>query len=124
MNIKRSIVDANNRLNRVFSLFNPFSSEFSSRDRLIDIFSSHYSFHSIDRKNKDGRKVHICKFDELTLQVLINSKTAVIVSDMSIKNQVTTLIAHIYIKDSSIIKTFHHVINITSTETKLFAIIL
>ena len=30
-------MDANNRLNRVFPFFDPFSSEFSPRDGLIDI---------------------------------------------------------------------------------------
>ena len=122
MNIREFIVNANNRLNGVFSSFNHFSSKFSSRNRLIDIFPSHYFFYFIDRKNKEGRKLHICKLNELTLQVLIDSKMATVISDMSIKNQVAILIVHIHIKDNSIIKTLHHVINITSTEAELFAI--
>jgi len=32
LNIKGSIVDANNKINGVFSLFNPFGFEFSPRD--------------------------------------------------------------------------------------------
>ena len=66
--------------------------------------------------------MHICKLDNLILQVLNNPKTAIVVSDMSIKNQVATSIAHIYIHNNPIIKTFHHAINITSTKAKLFAI--
>ena len=58
-NIKRSIIDANNRLNGVFPLFNSFSSEFSSEDRLINIFPSWFSFYFTDRKCKKDRKVHI-----------------------------------------------------------------
>lgn len=46
----------------------------------------------------------------------------VIVSDMSIKNQVAILITYIYVHDKSIIKTLHHTINITSNETELFTI--
>ena len=48
LNIKDSIVNTNNRLNGVFSSFNPLSIEFSPGDRLIDIFPSHFSFHSPD----------------------------------------------------------------------------
>ena len=85
-------MDMNNRLNRIFPLFNFFSSEFSPRDRLIDIFPSCFSFYSTNRKNKESRKVYICKLDKFTLQILADSKTTVIVSDVSIKNQVATLI--------------------------------
>ena len=49
-------------------------------------------------------------------------KTAVIVSDTSIKNQVTTSIAYIHSFNNPIIKTHHYIINITSTEADLFVI--
>ena len=49
-------------------------------------------------------------------------KTAVVVSDISIKNQVTTSIAHIHFFNNSIIKTHHYTINIISTKAKLFVI--
>jgi len=99
-----------------------FSSKFSPRNKLIDIFPNHFSFYSSDRKSKESRKVYICKLNEITLQALANSKTAIIVSDTSIKNQVATLITHIYVNNNPIIKTIHHVVNITSTKAKLFAI--
>ena len=35
LNIKDSIIDVNNRLNGIFPFFNPFSSEFSFRTKLI-----------------------------------------------------------------------------------------
>jgi len=54
--------------------------------------------------------------------VSADSKTAVIVSDTSIKNQVATLIAHIHIHDNPVIKTLHHAVNDMSTKTKLSAI--
>ena len=47
---------------------------------------------------------------------------AVVVSDISIKNQVATSIAYIYVHNNPIIKTIHHVINIVSTKTELFTI--
>jgi len=123
LNIKGPIVDANNRLNKVFPLFISFSSEFSPGDRLINIFSSCFSFYSSDRKSKESRKVYIHKLNKLTLQALADSKTAVMVSDIiSIKNQVATSIAHIHIHNNPIIKTIYHVVNVTSTKAKLFTI--
>jgi len=119
LNIKGSIVDANNRLN---PSFNPLSIEFSPGNRLIDIFFSYFSFHSLDHKSKESRKAHIYKLDELIFQILADSKTAVVVSDTSIKNQVATLIAHIHIYNNPVIKTLYHVINVTFTEAELFAI--
>ena len=49
-------------------------------------------------------------------------KTAVVVSDITIKNQVTTSIAHIHSFNNPIIKTHHYTINIISTEAELFVI--
>ena len=123
MNIKGSNVDANNRLNGVFPSFIPFSSEFLPGNRLIDIYSRinlsvyprHFSFHFID-KHKKGKKVHIWKLNNLTLQVSGDSKIA------SIKNQVATLIVHIYVHNNPVIKTLHYVVNITFTRAELFTI--
>jgi len=106
-------------LNRVFSSFDPFNNKFSPRDRLIDIFPSHFSFHSTNRKNKESIKVHICKLDEIIFQVSLDSKTAL---DASIKNQVTTFIVHVHTYNSLVIKMIHYVINIILTKAKLFAI--
>jgi len=122
LNVKGSIVDTNNKLNRVFFLFNPFGFKFPPGDRLINIFPSHFSFHSINRKSEEGRIAHICKLNKLTLQASANSKTAIVVSDVSIKNQITALIAHIYIYNGPIIKTLYHMVNVTSTKAKIFAI--
>ena len=122
MNVKGFIVDANNRLNRVFSLFSHFSSEFSYRDRLTDIFSGYFSFYFTNRKYEEGRKAYIQKLNKLIFQVSANSKITVIISNISIKNQVTTSIAYIYIYDNPIIKTLYYVVNITSTKAELFTI--
>ena len=47
---------------------------------------------------------------------------ALIVTNTSIKNNMATSIAHIYIHDKPVIKTLHHVVNVTSTEAELFSI--
>ena len=122
LNVKSPIVDANNKLNRIFNSFNPFSCNFSLGNRLINIFPSHFSFYLSDRKNIESKKAHMCKLNKLILQMSVDPRTAVIVSDVSIKNQVATFITHIHVHDNPVIKTLHHTINVTSTEAKLFAI--
>ena len=47
---------------------------------------------------------------------------AIVVSDMSIKNQIAMSIAYIHIYDNLIIKTLYHTMNVTSTEAELFTI--
>ena len=76
----------------------------------------------MNRRNEKSIKVYICKLDKITFQVSSDSKTAVVISDASIKNQVTTSIAHIYTHNSPVIKIIHYTINVTLTEAKLFII--
>ena len=54
--------------------------------------------------------------------MLTKTNTTIIVSNTSIKNQVTISIAHIHIHNKPIIKILHHSINITSNEAELFTI--
>ena len=122
MNIKGPIVNMDNKINKVFPSFDPFSSKFSSGDRLIDVFPNHFSFYFTNRKSQDSIKVHVCKLNKTTLQVSADSKSIVIILDISLKNQVATLIIYIHIHDSLVIKTIYYAINVTSTEAKLFTI--
>jgi len=119
---KGHIVDANNRLNSIFPSFDSFSDEFFPSNRLIDIFASHILFYFTNRRNKKSRKVYIQKLNKITFEAFLNSKTAVIVLDTSIKNQVATSIVYIHTHNSLVIKTIHHTINVTLTEAELFAI--
>ena len=66
LNVKGFIVDVNNRLDGVFPSFISFSSEFLPGNKLIDIYPSCFSFHSMD-KHKEGRKAYIQKLNNLTL---------------------------------------------------------
>jgi len=52
----------------------------------------------------------------------MDSNSVVVISDASIKNNITILILHIHSNSNGIKKTIHHAVNITSTETELFAI--
>ena len=115
-------MNANSRLNGIFNSSNPFSSEFSLRNKLIDIFPSCFSFHLSNRKCAEVKKAYLYKLNELILHVSVDPKTAVVVSDMSIKNQVAISITHIHIHNTPVVKTIHHAINITFTEAELFTI--
>ena len=122
MNIKGPILNIDNRTNEVFLSFDLFSSEFSPRDKLVDIFPSCFSFYSTNRKSEENIKVYIYRLDEITLLLSADPKSVVIISDASIKNQIATSIVHVHIHDSLVLKTIHHAINVTTTETELFAI--
>ena len=111
-----------NRTNKVFLSFDSFSSEFSPRDRLIDVFPSCFSFYFTNRKSKENIKAYIHRLNKITLLLSADPKSIVIVLNTSIKNQVATLIAHIHIYDSLVVKTIYHAINVTTTEAELFTI--
>jgi len=55
------------------------------------------------------------------LHLSSSSHTAIVVTDASIKNNITTSVSHIHIYDHSLIKTVHHTVFVTSTEVELFA---
>ena len=48
--------------------------------------------------------------------------TAIVVFNASIKNDIATLVSHIYIQNNPLIKMVHHMVYITSTEVELFTI--
>jgi len=122
LKVKSFIINANNRLNGIFYSFNPFNNKFSPEDRLIDMFSSHFSFYISDRKSAKSRKTHLYKLDKIVFNTLINPKTVIIILSTSIKNQVTTSIAYVHVHNSPIIKTIYHTVNVTFTKAELFAI--
>jgi len=120
--IRGPIVDMDNRFNKVFPFFNPFNSEFSSGSRIIDNFSSHFSFYSFSKCSDDNFISHTCMLDNLAIVLSKDLSCALIVTDASIKNNMATSITHIHICNKAIVKTLHHTVNITSTEAELFAI--
>ena len=120
--VKSSIVNANNRLNRVFNSFDSFNNELSPRNKLIYLYSSCFSFHHLDRKSSNTKKTHLCHLNEIVFNMSSDFKMAVVISETSIKNQFSTSIAYVHTHDSPIVKTIHHAVNVISTEVKLFAI--
>jgi len=79
LKIKSFIVDTNNCLNGIFPVFNSLDSEFSPGSQLVDIFSSCFSFHQTNHRNKESKAAHIRKLDECVLNALSNSKSVIIV---------------------------------------------
>ena len=120
--IKSFIVDTSNYLNGIFPSFDSLNSKFHPGSRLIDIFSSHFSFHKANHHNKETRTAYCNKLNKLILSISLESNTVIIVLDASIKNNIAISITHIHSLSSPIKKILHHTINITSIETKLFAI--
>ena len=58
----------------------------------------------------------------MTIQASMSPHVAIVVSDVSIKNDIATSISYIHICDQPLVKTVHHVAFVTSTEAELFAI--
>jgi len=120
--INSSIIDTNNHLNRIFPSFDSWNSEFSPGSRLIDIFSSYFSFHKADCYNKKSKAIHLYKLDDLVFNASSDSNSIIVVSNVSIRNNIAILIAYIHSFFSLTKKMLYHAINITSMEAELFAI--
>ena len=118
--VKGYIIDSNNKLYGVFPSFSPLNPEFSPGSRVIDIFPDKFSFNLATK----GKNASLCsqQLDNMTIQASTSPYTAIVISDMSIKNDIATLISHIHIHDQPLVKTVHHAAFITSTEAELFAI--
>ena len=89
-----------NRFNEVFSSFFPFNCEFSSGNRLIDIFPNQFLFYSLNRKRNCNVKSYLCNLNSITFQASLDLHLVVVISDASIKNQIATLILHIHTYNS------------------------
>ena len=122
VNIKDLIINIDNRFNEIFPSFSPLNCEFSPGNRLIDIFPNHFLFYPINRKSEDSVKTHLYKLNDITFYLSTDPHLIIVVSDASIKNNVTTLISHVHVYDSPVIKTNHHAVNIIFTEAELFLI--
>ena len=119
-NIKGHLVDSNNKLYGIFSSFSPLYLELFPGSRIIDNFSDCFSFNLATRNKND--KICFQQLDNMVLESSSSPSTAIIVTDASIKNNITTSILHMHIANYPIIKMLHHVAFITTTEAKLFMI--
>ena len=105
LKIKSSITDVNIYLNGLILSFDSLNSEFSPRFRLIDKFHSQYSLYWVNHKNKESKKAHLCKLNNLFSNLMVNPNTTIVISDTSIKNSIATSVTHIYLYMEQVKKT-------------------
>ena len=98
----------------------PLNQEFTPGFCLTDNFSDYFSFNLVNKKEKD--KIHIQELDEMVLQISSSPSTALIITDASIKNDITISISHIYLANHPLVKMVHYAAFVTSMEAELFAI--
>ena len=122
LKIKGLMVNIDNRFNKIISSFSLFDCKFLLENRLIDIFSNRFYFQSLDRKSENNIKSHLHNLENVSLQLSLDPYTAIVILDDSIKNNVVTSIAHVHTHSSSVIKTIHHAVNITSTKVEIFTL--
>jgi len=119
---KGHLTDSYNKSHGIFPSFSPISIEFSPGNCIIDKFSDQFSFNLVNRKEK--MKVNNCalELDEMVLQTSSSPHTALVITDVSIKNDIAISISHIHSMNSPLTKTVHYALFVTSTEAELFAI--
>jgi len=122
LKIKSPIVDTNNHSNEIFPSFDSLNRELSSSFHLVDTFPNLFSFHSVNWKNTNAKIAYHNKLNSIYKDSLIDQNIVLIISDASVKNNITTSVSHIYGEQDIIAKTVHYAINITSTEAELFTI--
>ena len=122
LKIKGPVVNMDNRFNKVFPSFDPFNKEFAPGYYFIDIFSNCFSFYTSSKQSNKKFNAHIQALDNIALTSSSDFSITLIVSNTSIKNQVVTFISHVHVHNKQIIKMIHHMVNVTTTEAKLFTI--
>ena len=120
--LKGHIVNMDNKFNEVFSAFDLINPELQSGNRVIDTFSNCFSFHTFSRKNDPSFKSRLQQLDALAIESSTSSSTALVITDVSVKNNVASSIAHIHVCNKPVVKVLHNAINITSSEAKFFAL--
>jgi len=117
--IKQSIIDVNNHLNGILSSLHK---ELSSGFWLVDNFPDHFSFYTVNHKDKDIKNAHLCKLNKVFKDSLVDSKTVIVIFNTSIRNNIATSISYVCLGHNILAKTIHHAVNVISTEVKLFVI--
>ena len=73
-------------------------------------------------KNTEVKNAYLYFLDKIFDNSLSNSNSILVISNASVKNNITTLISHIHQDSNIIAKTIHYAINVTSTEMELFSV--
>ena len=112
------LINIDNKCNEFLLSFSPFNKEFFLEKKTYRSFLDQFSFYAWTHNIKN----HIHNLDNIAISASNNPHSLMVLSDASIRNNVTTSILHIHLYNRLIIKTIHHVVNVTITKAKLFAI--
>jgi len=110
----------NNRINGIFPSFSSLYFELSSSYRVIDNFSDYIVFNLYSKQKKDKTCAH--QLDNIVIKSFSFPSTAIVVIDVSIKNNIITFISHTHTYNYPIAKIIHHTVYIISFEAELFTI--
>ena len=75
---------------------NYLNKELSPGFCLIDTFSDHFDFISVNWKDPDILTSYCNRLNNIYEDSLINQDTMLIIADISVKNNIATLISYIY----------------------------
>jgi len=120
--IKESIIDIDNKFNKVFPSFDSLNVKFSPGSYPIDIFPSCFSFHSYIKQKENNLENHTNQLNDIATSSSLNYSHTLVISDAGIKNNIAMSIFHIHIYNRPIVKIVHHATNVTTTKVELFAI--
>jgi len=109
-------------LNQILPAFDSLNREFSPGFCFVETFSNYFFFYLANCKNFNTRITYKNKLENIYEASSNNHNTILIISDVSVQNNITILVLHIWREHEIITKTIHHAINVTSTEAELFAI--
>jgi len=93
--VKGHLIDSYNKLHRVFPSFSPLDPELNLGSRIIDIFQDQFSFNLASKVKNDS--AHSQQLNDMTILSSMSPHMAIVVSDASIKNNITTSVSHIHI---------------------------
>ena len=89
---------------------------------LINTFPNNFSFISVNQEGTNALQTHYNKLDNIYEDSLANQDTIFLITDASIKNNVTTSMSHVFQGHNIINRSIYHIMNINSVEIELFSI--
>ena len=97
------------------------------QETFSQLLSSRYFFElffflSVNQKDSNALTSHCNRLNNIIKNLLVNQDTILIIIDTSIKNNIVTLVSHIYRGQEVITKSVYYAMNVTSMEAELFSI--
>ena len=103
-------MDINYCLYQVLPDFDSLNKELSPGFQLVDTFSDYFSFNVVKHKDAEARTAHINKLENIYQGFSNSPDTVFIISDASVKNNITISVSHIWREHNIIMKTVYHAV--------------